>query len=435
MNHDQKSATTRRGFLKGAAALAAAPILLPGAQSGLGFHTGGTDLLKVGLVGCGGRGTGAALQALRADKGAVLWAVSDTFADRTDDALKNLAAELEGDAAAKINVGERKFHGIDGYKDLLASGVDVVLLATPTVFRPMHLKASIEAGKHVFCEKPMAVDAPGCRSVLESVKMAREKKLSLVAGFCWRRSSGERAIYNEINSGRIGEIRASYNWYVTGPVRTAPRQPGWSDFEFQIRNWYHVLELGGDMIVEQACHSVDKMLWGMKDVAPARAIAVGGRAAREGDVYGNAYDHFSVTYEWDNGARGFLMCRQIANSFNENKDLVMGAKGVADVDGWKPRHEIKGENPWLYKGPQNDMYQQEHDELFAAIRKGEPINDGEWMVQSTLTAIQGRMAAYTGAAVTWKMALESKEDLTPKDWSMGPRPVPTWPIPGKTKFI
>jgi myo-inositol 2-dehydrogenase/D-chiro-inositol 1-dehydrogenase len=435
MNEKQTNAPTRRGFLKGAAAFAAAPIILPGAAPGVGFRPSGSDQIKVGLVGCGGRGTGAALQALRADKGAVLWAVADTFADRTATAVKNLEEEMGDEAKGRFMVGERSFHGVDGYKDLIASGVDVVLLATPTVFRPMHLKACVEAGKHVFCEKPMAVDAVGCRSVMETVKLAKEKKLSLVAGFCWRRASGERAIYREINEGRIGEVRASYNWYVTGPVRTDPRKKEWSDLEFQLRNWYHFIELGGDMIVEQACHSVDKMMWAMKDVPPARAIAVGGRAARDGEVYGNSYDHFAVTYEWNNGARGFLMCRQIAGCFNENKDLVMGAKGVADVDGWKPRHEIRGENPWLYKGPQNDMYQQEHDELFAAIRKGEPINDGDWMMSSTLAAIQGRMAAYTGAAVTWKMALESKEDLTPKDWTMGPRPQPTWPVPGKTKFV
>lgn len=416
---------SRRSFVRAAAATPFALASVPG------LFAGGSDQIKVGLVGCGGRGTGAATQALAADKGAVLTAIADVFADKLESSLKALKEHC-GD---KVQVGDDgKFVGLDGCQRLIDSGVDVVILATPTYFRPEHLEMAVAANKHIFTEKPMAVDAPGVRRVMKVVEEARRKKLSLVAGFCWRYSAGERAIYKEIADGRIGDVRAAYATYNSSVLRKFPRQKGWSDMEFVFRNWQHFNWLAGDHIVEQACHSVDKIAWAMGDRPPVRATAVGGRQARTGETSGDVYDHFSVTYEWADGARGFHMCRQINNCTNDNSDYVLGTKGTADINGWVPRHKITGENPWKHTGKRVNMYQQEHDELFASIRSGKPMNDGIRMAQSTMMSIMGRMAAYTGKTLTWDDALNSKLVLGPDKIRWGdytPSPVP---IPGKTKF-
>jgi len=424
---DQKlniDSVSRRNFVQAAAA---APFALAATPHQL--FAGGTDQIKVGLVGCGGRGTGAATQALAADKGAVLTAMADVFSDKLEDSLTRLKKH-SGD---KVQV-TGKFVGLNACQQLIDSGVDVVILATPTYFRPEHLEACIAADKHVFTEKPMAVDAPGVRRVMKVVEEARRRKLSLVAGFCWRYSAGERAIYKEIADGRIGEVRAAYATYNSAVLTKFPRKPGWSDMEFAFRNWQHFNWLAGDHIVEQACHSVDKIAWAMGDQPPVKATAIGGRQARSGETSGNVYDHFSVTFEWANGARGFHMCRQINNCTNDNSDLVLGTKGTADINGWVPRHKITGENPWKHKGKRVNMYQQEHDELFASIRDGKPMNDGIRMAQSTMMSIMGRMAAYTGKTLTWDEALNSKLVLGPSEIRWGdytPEPVA---IPGKTKF-
>jgi len=233
--------------------------------------------LKVGLIGCGGRGTGAANQALNADKEVVLTALGDAFPEPLNKSLEVLRRE----APDRVKVTpETSFVGLDAYQKVIDSGVDVVLLASPPGFRPVHLQAAVEAGKHVFCEKPMATDAPGVRSVLESVKAARDKQLSLVAGFCWRYEGARREFYQRIHDGGIGEIRAVYATYFAGPVKPMPpasdRPAGMGDLEWQMRNWYNFVWLSGDGFVEQACHSVDKVAWAMKDQPPLKAVAVGG---------------------------------------------------------------------------------------------------------------------------------------------------------------
>jgi predicted dehydrogenase len=415
---------TRRTFVQATAALAAAPFFP---------HALGKDEIKVGLVGCGGRGTGAALQALRADKAAVLVAMADAFADRIDRSLGYLKKEAE----AQVQVGDaRRFVGLDSGERLIASGVDVVLLASPPAFRPAHLRAAIAAGQHVFCEKPMAVDAPGVRSVLETVRMAQEKKLSIVSGFCWRYSTPHRENFKRLHDGAIGKVLAFYSTYNTIPLNTHPRKPGWTDLDFQVRNWQHFTWLGGDHIAEQAVHSLDKMMWAMNGELPRQATAVGGRQARTGPETGNVYDHFSVTYEFESGVPGFHMCRQISECSNDNSDLIVGDKGTCEITSFNAKHVIKGPNAWKWKSsdPNNDMYQQELDELFAAIRKGEPKNDGVWMAHSTLAAILGRMAAYTGQTITWEQALASKETLLPEKLDPAAPPAPVVAIPGKTKF-
>jgi myo-inositol 2-dehydrogenase / D-chiro-inositol 1-dehydrogenase len=389
--------------------------------------------LKVGLIGCGGRGSGAASQAMNADPNVVLTAVGDAFEEPLQKSLQSLRKSC-GD---KVKVTpETSFVGLDAYQKVINSGVDVVLLATPPGFRPTHLKAAIEAGKHVFCEKPMATDAPGVRSVLESVKKAREKSLALVAGFCWRYEPGRREFYKKIHDGAIGDVRAIYATYYSGPVKPMPpvseRPASMGDLEWQMRNWYNFTWLSGDGYVEQACHSVDKVAWGLKDQTPLNAVAVGGRQTpnNQGDIF----DHMFVVYEFPDNVRAFLGQRQIANTYSDNSDYLMGSAGFAEIQGWTGIF-IKGKENWRYRGPKTDMYQNEHNELFASIRSGKPINDGEWMAHSTLMGIMGRMAAYTGQQITWEQAMNSKEVLVPEnlDWKMKLDIAPM-AIPGMTKF-
>ncbi|MFN7922706.1 MAG: Gfo/Idh/MocA family oxidoreductase [Bryobacteraceae bacterium] len=415
----------RRDLIKATAL--AFPAILKGAQE--------SKPIKVGLVGCGGRGTGAAAQALKADDFSELTAVADVFQNRVDDCLERLKRA----AGPKVKVAtDRQFVGLDAYKKLLASDVDVVLLATPPGFRPEHLRATVEAGKHVFCEKPVAVDAPGVRNVLETVKLAKEKNLSLVAGFCWRYSNYIQEVFKQVADGSIGNIVAYYATYLTSPVKPMPpaseRPAGISDVEWQIRNWYNFVHLCGDGLVEQAVHSVDKVAWAMKDEPPVSCTAVGGRQiVAQG---GNIFDHIEVNYVYGNGVRAFVGQRQIENCHNENSDYILGTKGQALI-GRGPIPSITGENKWRFEGTKNDMYQAEHDALFASIRKGQPLNDGVRMATSTMLAIMGRMAAYTGQQITWEMAMNSQERFFPEtglDWKGKFQPTEL-PRPGITKYL
>ena len=433
MNTSSNNLTSRRDFLKTSALVGsalAAPALMPGEL----FARENTDTLRVGLIGCGGRGSGAASQALNADKNIVLTAMGDAFQDQLQSSLQS----LQKAHADKVKVTPDKcFVGLDAYQKVIDSGVDVVLLATPPGFRPIHLKAAVDAGKHVFCEKPMATDAPGLRSVLASVKAAKEKNLALVAGFCWRYEGARQEFYKKIHEGAIGDIRAVYATYYTGPVKPMPpassRPAEMGDLEWQMRNWYNFTWLSGDGYVEQACHSVDKVGWAVKDLTPLKAVAVGGRQTpnNQGDIF----DHMFVVYEFPDDVRGFVGQRQIANCYSENSDYIMGSAGFGKIQGWSAPI-IKGKENWRYKGPKTDMYQNEHNELFASIRSGKVINDGEWMAHSTLMGIMGRMAAYTGQEVTWEQALNSQEKLVPEhlDWNMKLDIAPM-AVPGVTKLI
>jgi myo-inositol 2-dehydrogenase/D-chiro-inositol 1-dehydrogenase len=436
MNTNSNNAlSSRREFLKTSAmvgSVLAAPAILPGNL----FAKENTETLRVGLIGCGGRGSGAADQALKADKNVVLTAMGDAF----DEQLQKSLQSLQKGHPDKVKVTPDKcFVGLDAYQKVINSGVDVVLLATPPGFRPVHLKAAIAADKHVFCEKPMATDAAGVRSVFESAKAAKEKKLSLVAGFCWRRDVPRREFYRRIHEGAIGDIRAIYATYYTGPVKPMPapseRPSGMGDLEWQLRNWYNFVWLSGDGYVEQACHSVDKVAWAMKDEPPLKAVAVGGRQTPNHE--GNIFDHMFVVYEFANDVRAFVGQRQVGNTYSENSDYLMGSAGIAKIPGWQAPY-IKAKENWRYRETvaKTDMYQNEHDALFASIRSGNPINDGQWMTQSTLMGIMGRMAAYTGTEVTWDQALNSRDKLVPDeiDWKMKLEIAPM-AMPGTTKFV
>jgi myo-inositol 2-dehydrogenase/D-chiro-inositol 1-dehydrogenase len=437
-NTNSSPQQTRREFIKTSAALGAA-LAAPAIISGNLMAAANSDTLRIGLVGCGGRGSGAAAQALRADKNVILTAMGDAFPEALQGSLKSLQGEAE--LASRVKVApDHCFVGLDAYQKVIASGVDVVLLASPPGFRPVHLKAAVEAGKHIFCEKPVATDSPGVRSVLASAKLAKEKNLSLVTGFCWRYDFGRREFFKRIHDGAIGDLRAVYSNYYTGQVKPMPpasaRPKDMGDLEWQLRNWYNFTWLSGDGLVEQAVHSVDKVSWAMKDIAPLKAVAVGGRQTPNHE--GNIFDHIFVTYEYPNDVRAFLGQRQISNCHNDNSDYLMGAKGFGKIPGWSAPF-IRAQENWRYSPSKTDappdMYQQEHNELFASIRAGAAHNDGEWMAHSTLLALMGRMAAYTGQEVTWEDALNSKEQLVPEklDWNMK-LPIAPMAIPGLTKL-
>jgi predicted dehydrogenase len=418
--------TSRRSFLKSTVSAAAAA----GLMAAPAVHAAGSETLKIGLVGCGGRGTGAAGQALAADSNAVLTAMGDAF----DDRLKSSLETLKKQSPDKVKVeADHCFTGVDAYQKVIDSGVDVVLLTSPPGFRPMHIEYAVKAGKHIFAEKPMAVDGPGVRSVMKSVEEAKRKNLALVAGFNSRYTPAVKELYERIHDGAIGEVAAMYGTFNTGYLWLHPRQPEWSDMEWQIRNWYYFTWLSGDHLVEQAVHNVDKMAWAMKDQMPARAVAFGGRQVRVEPQWGHIFDHFSVVYEWETGARGFLFCRQQEQCANDVSDYVMGGKGTAALA--RGAHAITGEHPWKYDGPVVSGHQAEHNDFFAGLRTGKHINDGERMVRSTLMSIMGRMAAYTGQVITWEQAMNSQEDTMPKSLAWGPIATPPVAMPGKTKFI
>lgn len=438
------SSTNRRTFLKSTAAVASAASL---AYVPTFVHAqNNNQTLKVGLIGAGGRGTGAARQALMADRDVKLWAVGDAFRDRVNGCLQQLRQNQN--LANKLDVpGERQFVGFDAYQQVLNSGVDVVLLCTPPHFRPMHLEAAIRARKHIFCEKPMAVDAPGVRRVAALHTAARDARLSVVAGFCWRYYEPMRETVRRIHDGAIGDITALHTNYLTGALWHRERGRDMSDMEWQMRNWPYFTWLSGDYNVEQHCHSLDKMMWVMRNTPPLRAYGVGGRQTRTDAMFGHIFDHMAVVYEFANNVRCFAFCRQQAGTHGETTDHIIGTRGRANLLGvnqqernWAP-YSITGDNAWRLPAAQQrnatDMYQQEHNELFAAIRSGTPINDIEWMAKSTMLAILGRMVCYTGQMITWDQAMNSREDLTPPDgyrWDRAPA-IPDVARPGVTRLV
>ena len=427
-----KDTMTRRHFLKTSGTATA----FAGFSIATHAYGANNDQLRVGLIGCGGRGSGAAAQALTADKNAVLTAMGDAFENRLQGSRKSLEGNEQFGPRVKVP-NNACFVGLDAYQKVIDSGVDVVLLGTPPGFRPQHLRAAVEAGKHIFCEKPMATDAPGVRSVLQSAAKAREKNLALVAGFCWRYDLARRAFYKKIHDGAIGAIRAVYATYLTSPVKPMPpasrRPSGMSDVEWQLHNWYNFVWLSGDGLVEQACHSVDKIAWAMNGVLPLKAVATGGRQFPNNE--GNIFDHIDVFYEFPGGVRAFMAQRQIRGCYGENSDYLMGADGLGTIAGGSDP-VITGKETWRYRGPKASMYQVEHDELFASIRSGRPINDGVWMAHSTLMAIMGRMAAYTGKEITWDQDMNSEQQLVPDNltWDMD-LPIRPMAMPGQTAFV
>ncbi len=429
-----ESNSSRREFLTTSAGAAlAASIAFPG-----GVHAAADEVIKIGLIGCGGRGTGATINALTVDRNVKLVAMADAFMDKIESSLANLS---KAKIANQVDVKpEACFTGFDAYKKVIERS-DVVLLATPPHFRPIHLKAAVEAGKHVFAEKPCAVDAPGVRSVIETCEAAKKKNLSIVAGLCLRYDNSFRELTRRIHDGAIGDVVYLQANDYRGAIKKKERLPEWNEMTWQMRNWYYYTWLSGDFNVEQHVHFLDVCAWAMNNQYPVRAIGMGGRQVRTGEPYGHIYDHFSIVYEYANGTRLVSNCRQQEKCKGDMSTYVIGTKGKAnyserDKELWMRTDHAGKELEWNYGGPGNHMMEAEHAELFKSIRTGTPINNGEYMAKSTLLAIMGRMAAYTGQLITWEQALNSKEDLSPAkyDWNVE---LPKWEVamPGRTKFI
>ena len=411
---------TRRKFLQNSA-LATAAMAIPS-----GVFASGSAQIKVGLIGCGGRGTGAAGDALAADKDVVIWSMGDVFQDR----LTGSRNHLKNTAKERYQVtDDRAFVGFDAYKKVIASGPDVIILTTPPGFRPDHFKAAVEAGKHVFMEKPVATDAQGIRTVIAAAKLADTKGLNVVAGTQRRHGKDYRATLAKIQEGAIGDIVSMHAYWNQGGLWMNARKPEWSDMEWQLRNWLYFTWLSGDHIVEQHVHNIDVCNWAMKS-HPVKAISLGGRQVRTDPAYGHVFDHFATEFEYENGVKMVSMCRQIDGTASRVSEHIVGTKGSSNA-----YNSIRGENRWRYEGDSPNHYVLEHVHLYESIKGQAPrINEGVQVAESTLSAIMGRMAAYTGQEITWDQAMNSTEVLVPATFAMGVIPVPPVAVPGQTKF-
>ena len=420
---------SRRQFLKSGSAVAVGAAVTSNLAIPKAVHAGGSETLRIGLIGCGGRGNGAAKDALEADPNTKLVALAEIFPDRLEDAKRNLRASC----GSQFDVAdEHCYVGFDAYRHVIDQ-VDLVLLATPPHFRPEHLRYAVVKGVHAFVEKPVATDMPGVRDVLATCEEAKKKNLSIVSGLCWRYFEPRRQAIQRVLSGEIGDVVAVQTTYNSQGVWEPRKTPSNVDsgMEYQMRNWYYYTWLSGDHIVEQAIHALDTMGWVTEDAPPERCWGTGGRQVRTEAKYGNIYDHFSLVYEYANGMRGYHTCRHWRGSPAYVKDFVLGTAGTCDVFGLR----TNGQEPWRYRGPKPNMYRAEHEELMASIRSGNPINNGPYMCHSTSLAIMGRLAAYTGKSVTWEQCQTSQEKLGPQKYEWGDMPRPEVAVPGVTELV
>ncbi len=407
---------SRRHFVKAGSTLAAgalAPVDLPFVHA-----RGQEPTITAGLIGCGGRGTGAADNFLSSSPNVQVIAMGDVFQDRLDKSRKQLGKK-EGFKVDDAHC----FTGLDAYRKVIDSGVNMVILATPPGFRPIHFEAAIDAGKHVFFEKPVCVDPAGARKVMAAGKKAAEKKLGVVAGTQRRHQKGYVETVGHIHEGGIGEVVAGFCYWNGGGVWVHPRQEGQTDLEYQMRNWYYFTWLCGDHIVEQHIHNIDVMNWVLRG-HPLKAVAVGGRQTRTGPEFGHIYDHFGVDFEYANGVHVLSMCRHWRNCPGNVSEYVVGTRGKSNC-----RSQA---GDWKAPGGGQNPYVQEHADLVASIREGKPLNEAQQVAESTLAAVMGREAAYTGQLIEWDAFLQSDMDLMPKDldWKMK-LPEPPVAMPGK----
>ncbi len=426
--------TNRRSFLKTAAVTASAATLAASNANRFG-HTAGNDEIKVGLIGCGGRGSAAANDAMDADPGVKVIALSDIFPDKVQKTLQGLKDRKPEQTLVKDDCC---FVGFDAYQKVIDCGVDVVLIACTSIFHPKYVKAAIDAGKHVFAEKPHAIDPPGVRLAMETFELAKQKKRCIVSGLIYRYVPAFRETMKRIWDGAIGDIVAIEENYLRTPYVLAPRQPGDREIEYQFRNWYHFSWLSGDDILQSLVHNLDKALWAMRDEAPIKAHGLGGRSASFGSIYGNVFDHYSAVYEYADGRKIYGFGRTQENCHTGTSDILLGTKGRCDV----MKGRITGETNWQYDGQERSGYKVEHEELFKAIRSGTLlVND--YGVKSSMIGILGQMAVYSGKQIGWDEALQSNFTFGPPigDFNTKPPVLPDEegnypvPVPGKTKVI
>jgi myo-inositol 2-dehydrogenase / D-chiro-inositol 1-dehydrogenase len=425
---------SRRELLK-TASLASLAAAFP---SGV-FAAQSSERIRVGLIGCGGRGTGAAEDCVNGSPDVVIAAMGDAFPDQLQWSLGQLKEKLP---AGRLTVTpETCFTGFDAYKKVVAAGVDMVILASPPFFRPSHLEAAVQAGKHVFTEKPVAVDPTGVRSVIATADLAAKKGLAIVAGTQRRHQAHYVEIMKRIRGGDLGELVSGQCYWNMGALwveRAAQNWADrvikkWSDMEWQVRNWLFTDWCSGDHIVEQHVHNLDVMNWAF-GAHPVKCTGMGGRAARTEPQYGNIFDHFAVEYEYPNGARVLSMCRQTAGAAENVSERVVGTSGFSytdSADGY-----IKGTKPYENPKGSPNPYVQEHADLVASIKAGKPLNEGRQVAESCLTAIMGRMSAYTGRALSWDWVMNSsKLDMSPPHLELKDLPPLVVAVPGKTPLV
>ncbi len=403
---------SRRDFVLNTAAAGAAVTGLSLARSA---HAAGSDVIRVGLVGCGGRGAGAAAQALQADPGARLVAMGDVFANR----IEARRAALKGQKSEQVAVDDDHcFVGLDAYRKVIEVS-DVVLIANAAKFHPMQVAAAIEAGKHVFVEKPHGIDPGGIQVLNRACEMAKQKKLSLLSGLQSRFHPAIRETIQRIHDGQIGEIVTIEENWLRGPYGNTSRPEGMTELEIQYGNQYRFSWLCGDDVTQTLVHNLDRATWALGETPPVCCHGLGGRSGAQ-NLLGNVFDHHSVVYHYANGVRLYAHCRTSLNCYNENASIVMGTKGIAVPTAGS----ISGENPWRYSGTGLNPYQEEHDQLFRAIRSGEPLYCGDYMARSTLVAVMGQLSCYSGKQITWDAVSKSDYMLPPAPeactWDMEP---------------
>jgi predicted dehydrogenase len=426
--------TTRRQFLKRSAAAAVGT--LSALELSRSAYASGNDIIRVGMIGCGGRNAGAASEALTADPGARLVAMGDIFLDR----VKAKRAMLQASHPTQVTVNDDHcFVGFDGYKKVIENS-DVVLIANAAKFHPFHATAAIRAGKHVFVEKPHGIDPAGLKLMQQACDLAREKKVSIASGLHSRHHPGYQETIQRIHDGAIGNIVAIEENFLRSPYGVIERNPQLSELEWQCSTQYHFVWLSGDDVVQSLVHNLDRASWAMREEVPVKCHGLGGRSAMFDGIYGNVFDHHSVIYEYANGVRLYAFCRTTTGCYDESSSIILGSKGRANVTAC----QIWGESNWRWKGGGNP-YQIEHDKLFAGIRAGQPVNNGAYMVRSTMLGVMGQLSCYTGKEITWEQMNQSDFAYLPRpeDCHDGMEP-PTRPgpdgrypvyVPGKTALV
>ena len=410
----QTAAASRRAFLK-----QSGRTLAVGAVGGLALarsvHAAGSDVIKIGLIGCGGRGCGAALNAMNAGPDVRLAAMADLF----DDKVRAGRNRLQKARKDQVQVDDAHcFSGFDGYQKVLASDISTVLIAAASHFHPLMLDAAVKAGKHVFCEKPHGLDAPALRRVTATCEEAKKKGLSVVSGLMNRYNPGIRETLKRVFGGAIGRIVTIQETYCVGPYHVNKREPQWTEMQWQMRNWYHFNWLAGDQCIQQLIHSIDKASWALGDRPPLKAWGTGGRSACFGEPFGDLFDHQAIVFEYSDGVRVYGLCRNQVGCYNELSDVILGSKGQANL----LQCRIDGETNWRYEGPKVNPYDVEHEELFASIRAGKPINNGSYMVSTSMLALMAQYVCHTGQELTWQQVVDSKlsTELPRYGWDVAP---------------
>ncbi|GAB4139488.1 MAG: Gfo/Idh/MocA family oxidoreductase [Planctomycetaceae bacterium] len=436
----KQNGTDRRDFLKTSALAAAGTGLLSSFAGQAKAFAAGEDTVRVGLIGCGGRGTGAAAQALSTKGSVKLIAMADAFEDQLERSHARLQRQFRNQKG-RVSVDKaNRFVGFDAYKKLVAmKDIDLVVMATPPGFRPIHFEAAIKEGKHVLAEKPVATDAPGVRKFVEAVKLAKSQNLKVGIGLQRHHQNTYLETMKRLKDGAIGDIIAMRCYWNSGGVwePRRSREQCKTEMEYQMRNWYYYNWLCGDHIVEQHIHNIDVCNW-LKDAYPVKATGMGGREVRKHKRYGEIFDHHAVQFEYEDGTYAFSQCRHIRNTWVSVSEHAHGSKGSANIS----RANITtGKSTWRYDGARNNPYQTEHDDLFNAIRKDLPYNEGMNGAYSTMTSIMGRMATYSGKPVTWEKAINSNLDIMPEKftWDAELKNMPNEngeyaiPVPGVTR--